>query len=499
MEPLDPRARRVILGHTCAAMGLSLPWPLLLVLVAEQDPDPLLLGVAGAARMLPFVLCSWAAGRLADAVRRDLIVRLTLALRVVLLLGAAVATVAGAVWVAVAATTLAVAVSTPAYPALVAAMPGLAGSRTRGATDLLVTIEVGAFVVGGAGGGLLLGGATRAFVPWLPVLLTALALVIVLPVPMPRPVRAVGAPRPSAYRELRRHPTACRAVAAMAVVNLVDAAVLLTLLPLTLDTWGSDAAGFGLCTGVFGFAALAAPLLHRIGRTPAVAVRRALLLLGAGVLLVAPAPSVGWSLVPLALAGAASVALEAAATGVVQDELPDEVRATVLGVNDTVIVTAALVGSLAAPVAVALVGAGVVLVFLAALLVATAFWFRPRPQAPATVVPSREEADARPDPAATPRRGQPQTAPDQTAPDHSGPDQTGPDQTAPDQTGPDQTAPDGSRRADLGRPAAALGVRVPGQRRGDGRGRDSQRQRVEQQSADRPVGDPHDREVRRAR
>ena len=55
---------------------------------------------------------------------------------------------------------------------------------------------------------------------------------------------------------------------------------------------------------------------------------------------------------PLALAGAAAVSVEAAATSVLQEVVSDDVRATVLGINDSVIVAAALVGSLIAPVSV---------------------------------------------------------------------------------------------------------------------------------------------------
>ena len=125
---------------------MSLPWPLLLVLVWERvggtaDGD-LVLGLIGAARMLPYVAFSWATARLADALRRDLIVRVTLVVRALLLLAGAVAVVESRVWLAVAACTLTVAVGTPAYPAQVAAMAGVAGLRRRRATDVLVTVEV---------------------------------------------------------------------------------------------------------------------------------------------------------------------------------------------------------------------------------------------------------------------------------------------------------------------------------------------------------------------
>ena len=49
-----------------AALAVALPWPLLLVLVDERTEDPLLLGLVGAARLLPYVAVSWATARLAD-------------------------------------------------------------------------------------------------------------------------------------------------------------------------------------------------------------------------------------------------------------------------------------------------------------------------------------------------------------------------------------------------------------------------------------------------
>lgn len=398
MEHLSPLTRRVIAAHALAALAVALPWPLLLVLVDDRSNDPLLLGLVGAARMLPYVLFSWATARLADAMRRDLIVRVTLVLRVLLLTCAAVATVFDHVWVAVAACTLTVAVGTPAYPAQVAAMPGIAGGHRLRATDLLVTIEVAAFVVGAALGGLLLHPATRSLLPWVPVVMTVVALLMILRVSMPAPVRVTGsASRSSPYAALRGAPAALRAVAVMAAINLVIAVVAIALLPLALDTWSSDAAGYGLATGVLGFAAFGAPLLRRLGRSTQQSIVCGLVLLAVGLLLVIPAPSLGWSLAPLALAGAATVSVEAGATALLQEQVHDEVRASILGINDTVIIAAALVGSLVAPSAVSIVGGGLLLGFLALVVLLVAWWARPRSRTagshtPATVWGIRLEA-----------------------------------------------------------------------------------------------------------
>jgi MFS family permease len=396
MWHLNRRTQRVLASHAVASLALSLPWPLLLVLVAERSEDPLLLGLAGGARMLPYVVLSWAAGRLADAMRRDLIVRATLVARSVLFLAAGVAVLGDRVWPAVGLCTLAVAVATPAYPALVAAMPGVAGGQRRPATELLVTVEVAAFVVGASLGGLLLHPATRDLVPWIPVVMTLVATALVLPVAMPRPVRdREQGRRSSAYAVLRRAPAARRAIAVMAVVNLVISLVALALLPLAVHRWSSDAAGYGLAAGVFGLAALGAPLLRRLGDAPSQSMRRGLPVFSLGLVLVVPAPSVGWALAPLVLAGAAAVSVEAAATGVLQETVSDEVRATVLGINDSVIIGAALVGSLVAPLAVELLGGSLVLAGVGVLVLTVAWWARPQPQAvrhsvaPATAQPAR--------------------------------------------------------------------------------------------------------------
>jgi MFS family permease len=386
---LDGAARRLVLAHASGALALSMPWPLLLVLVAEHSDDPLLLGLAGAARMLPYVVCSWVAGRLADAVRRDVIVQATLAGRCVLFALAAGAVATDHVWVAVLACTSAVAVATPAFPALVAAMPGVAGMGSRRATDLLVTVEVAGFVVGASVGGLLLHPATRGAAAWVPVALCVVAMALLRPVSMPRPRRTGVASRPSAYDALRRSPAARQAIAVMAAVNFAVALLALALLPMALHAWSSDATGYGVAAGVLGFAALGAPLLAGIGRTTGQCVRRGLVVVAVGLLLLAPTSGIVWALVPLAVVGAASVAVEAAATGVLQDELPDEVRATVLGLNDTIIIAAALAGTVLAPVAVAGLGGTAVLGVLGVAVGVVAAWVRPRPRAhaPATVGP----------------------------------------------------------------------------------------------------------------
>jgi MFS family permease len=394
--------RRLLVSHALASVAMSLPWPLLLVLVWDRvegsSHGDLLLGLTGAARMLPYVALSWATGKLADRVRRDRLLRLTLVVRAVVL-----AVLALAVWqdqliVAVVAATIAVGCGTPAYPALAAAMPGLAGTSRRRATDLLVTIEVSSFVVGPAVGGLLLGHVTRGWVGLAAVALTVVAWVLVVDVRMARPRVAGRTGRTSPLAAVRASATTQRAVAMAGLLNVIDAALLLGLLPLAGGYWSGGEAGYGPATAVLGFGALAAPLLWWLGRTATSRTRLGLLFFGLTIGLVPLAPALVWAVLPLAVAGAATVHVEGALTETIQDGVPDDARAGVLGLTDSVMIGAAMLGSLVTPWLAATIGARGLLVVLAAIAVTGAASYgamRRRPTQP-VAIPAQRTASIRP-------------------------------------------------------------------------------------------------------
>ena len=50
---------RVVVAHALAAVAMSMPWPLLIDEVWRRTHDDTLLGVTGAARLLPYVALSW--------------------------------------------------------------------------------------------------------------------------------------------------------------------------------------------------------------------------------------------------------------------------------------------------------------------------------------------------------------------------------------------------------------------------------------------------------
>jgi len=385
--------RRLLVGHALASVAMSLPWPLLLVLVHARGGPDVLVGLTAAARMLPYVLLSWAAGRLADRFRRDLVLRATLVSRFGCLVAVALALAGDHLPLAVVAASAAIACGTPAYPALAAAMPSVAGPRRRRATDLLVTVEVASFVVGPAVGGLLLVPAARASVPVVAVAGMAVALAVVTGVGLGRPTRTVSGHQP----RLPHRPSVVGCLVVLAVLNAVAAALALTLLPLARDAWSSGDSGFGLATSLLGFGALAAPLLWWLGRSAAGRARYGLIFFACALVALPMLPELLWALPLLAAIGAASVHVESAVTEQIQDAVADGQRAGVLGVADSVMVGAALVGSLAAPWLGDLLGSTLLLVLLAAIALAALPFTRTRTPAAtrvAAMLPAQRSAPA---------------------------------------------------------------------------------------------------------
>lgn len=339
--------RRLIAAYGLASLATGLPWPLLLVLVWQQHGDgphgAWAVGLAGAARMAPYVLCSWAVGSLGDRVRRDRLVRVTLALRVVCLATAAVAVAGGHTTAAVVACGLAVLVATPTYPAIAAGLPALARSDSARATELLVTVEVSAWVVAPALGGLLLVDQTRAWTLPLAVVLAAAGLALTTGLRIPGSPQE-GAGPAGMIRAVLGCPPAVAALGRAGLLNLVLTAAGLVLLPLSEDVWHTGETGFGAATACLGFGALGAPLVSRLGALAAGAGTMGVAL---GAVALTPLP---WPVLPvLALAGATGVLVESGSTRTLQDVVPDHHRAGALGLMDTVMVGACLVGSVAAP------------------------------------------------------------------------------------------------------------------------------------------------------
>ena len=107
-----------------------------------------------------------------------------------------------------------------------------------------------------------------------------------------------------------------------------------------------------MATAALGFGSLAAPLLGLVIR-----LRGSLLVTGGGFAVAGLVPGVAAAVGPLAVAGAAGTVVECVSTEVLQRSVPDRVRAFSLGLADSVMVLAAMLGALIAPRLASLIGA----------------------------------------------------------------------------------------------------------------------------------------------
>ena len=298
--------------------------------------------------------------------------------------------------------------STPTYPTIGAALPAVAGPDQVRATELLVTIEVGAWVVGPALGGLMLTPSLRPWTLVVAVTLAALGLALASGITLPSPVDRA----PDAVGGMLREVLSCRpALAALGVAGLLNVCVTsagMLLLPLSEQSWGRGDQGFGMATACLGFGALAAPALARLALSfGGMTTRSGLVTIGVVVAVVAATP-VPWPALPLlALAGATGVVIESRVTGALQDVVPDRFRAGALGLADSVMVGACLVGSLLAPALASHAGArpALVLVALAAALPPLTARLLPNLWRRTAYDAASERTAARPDPRGAPAMG----------------------------------------------------------------------------------------------
>ncbi len=160
---------RLLIGEFVSSIGDWLYLVAILILVYDVSNDPLVLGIVGAARVLPYVILSIPAGLIADRYDRRLILLVTDVARglLMLLMAALVASsapIAPIVILAIVATCF----STFFGPAIGAYLPSLVADEEQlgPANSAWSTLDNLAFVIGPAIGGLLIaaGGLVLAFV-----------------------------------------------------------------------------------------------------------------------------------------------------------------------------------------------------------------------------------------------------------------------------------------------------------------------------------------------
>ena len=346
----------------------------LLVVIYGETGDPLVLGLFGAARIVPYILLSVPAGMLADRVDRRMILLVTdLARGACMLAMAWVVAMDGPVLVLVVLSILAACFSTFFYPAIGAYIPNLArDERQLGpANSAWASLDNLGFVVGPVLGGLLLaaGGTVFAF------LINAVTFVIIAAVlwtlPPSRNV-APAEPTPTEPPAGAEPPAAVDpgarssgvALAGIATLRFVDYAIyggigMLTVVFATdILKAGEAATGYLSAAigvgGVIGAIVSGLLVLRRSLRLPVIA---GSIVIAGGAALLGLSESLVVAMAAIALACAGHLVLEVLAATLLQRVTTDAVRGRAVGTMVSIDTIAEATGSLIFPVLVVSVGA----------------------------------------------------------------------------------------------------------------------------------------------
>ena len=373
----SPALARLLAGEFVSGIGDWLYLIAILVVVYAESDSPVLLGIVGAARILPYVLLSVPAGIVADRFDRRMVLLVTdVARGILMLVLAAAVTVDAHIGVVIGLSILAACFSTFFNPAIAALVPTLVDERDLGpANSAWATLDNLAFIIGPALAGILLatGGLQVAF------LLNAASFAVVavvlwrLPVPgraEPSSPRQEGgaAPAPMHWRSLAG--TLLGPFALDASTSFVSGGVSVLTVILAVDVLGAGEAGTGYLNAAVGVGGVVAgiaggSLLARPLRIPLLAGG---LIGAAGLAGLGLSGALPFAMLAIAVAVAGVLLLEIVTTTLIQRVVPDELRGRAVGVIQTSSAILYSLGSLLMPILASAVGHGPVLIGAAALV-----------------------------------------------------------------------------------------------------------------------------------
>jgi MFS family permease len=381
----NPALARLLVGEFVSSIGDWLYLVALLVVVYRSGASPVVLGIVGAARIVPYILLSVPAGIAADRYdRRLILIGTDLARGIIMVALTALTLIDGSIVLVVALSLLAACFSAFFSPAIGSLIPTLVkDERELGpANAAWSSLDNLAFIIGPAVGAVLIG---LGSIP-LAFLLNAVSFFLVAAVlwrlpkegsrrrPEAESAEAEAAP---GFRETVR--PAIRPLSGLGIINLVDGFVSGGLAVLTvvmaIEVLGAGDAGTGWLNAAIGLGGLigalvAGPITLRRRLDVPLAVGG--VTLGVGVILVGQSEVLLAAIAAMAVATAGMLVLEVVATTIFQREVPDAIRGRTIGAMDTVTVTAYALGAFLAPILAAVAGAVVVLlVFGIAMVAAT--------------------------------------------------------------------------------------------------------------------------------
>lgn len=405
---------RLLGGEFVSGIGDWLYIVAILVVIYRESNDPAILGLFGAARVLPYVVLSIPAGIAADRYDRRMILLLTdLARGLCMLAIALLVATDGPVLGIVALAVLAACFSTFFYPAIGAYIPSLVDDERQlgPANSAWASLDNLGFIIGPAIGGLLVatGGVTFAF------LINAATFVVIavvlwsLPpsrggaaapsaVPATAPVTAAGGaaaagsaaassatepaapagsalPQPAAPATLR---SAARPIAGVLVIDLARGVfagglgVLTVVLATDILAAGEAATGYlNAAVGIGGLVGAIASGVLILRRGLGLPLVIGVSCLAAGFALLGVSTTLLLAMIAITIVSAGVIGLDVIETTILQRVAPHDVLGRAVGIRMTVGTLAEAIGSFALPVAVValgampVLGAGAVLVAVA--------------------------------------------------------------------------------------------------------------------------------------
>jgi MFS family permease len=371
----NPALARLLIGEFVSSIGDWLYLVALLVVVYADTGDPVVLGIIGAARVLPYVLLSVPAGIAADRYDRRLILLGTDIIRgIIMIVIAAVVAFNGPTIVVVALAVLATCFSAFFSPAIGAFLPSLVRDESElgPANSLWSSLDNLAFFVGPAFAAILLAVGALPIAFLLNAVTFAIVGIVLWRLPSAMAVKAAASARVTTVEGAEPTPQSApvvsmrkalapvmRPLLGIATINIVGGFVfgglgMLTVI-LAFSRYHVDDAGTGLFNSAIGvggivgaFVAAALVLRRRLG--PPMLAGALIIGVSVAALGLVPTGLFALALVAMGIASAGSLLIEIVSTTLFQRIVPDSIRGRTIGVMDTGSVLAYAAGSLLLPI-----------------------------------------------------------------------------------------------------------------------------------------------------
>ena len=375
----NPALGRLLAGEFISGIGDWLYLVAILVVVYAESNSPVLLGVIGAARILPYVLLSVPAGMVADRFDRRMVLLVTDVARGLIMIGLAVSVSLGSpTWVIIALSILAACFSTFFGPAIGALLPSLVDERDLGtANSAWATLDNVAFIIGPAIAGILLasGGLGVAFL----INAASFAVVAVILWFLPSPRRAAPSEEGAdgkakatdgGWRAMLR-PLAGPLVLDAATSFVIGGVNVLTVV-IAVDVLGAGESGTGFLQAATGVGGVVAGISGGalLARRLSVPLMIGGVVGGIGLAWLALSGGLVMAMIAIGVAVAGLLLLEVVNTTMIQRIVPDELRGRAMGLLQTSSAIVYSLGSLLMPILASLFGVPFVLVAAGVIVVA---------------------------------------------------------------------------------------------------------------------------------